>query len=68
MDKKRMEELGKRPWAKIDPDAFKRLTQWKCTICNEEIKENDFKNAISIKEYRISGMCQTCQDSVFGGK
>jgi len=24
-----------------------------------------FKNALSRKEYGISGMCQTCQDSVF---
>jgi len=25
-----------------------------------------FKDAISAKEYTISGLCQTCQDRVFG--
>jgi hypothetical protein len=36
-----------------------------CTICaGPAIK---FRDRISQKEYTISGMCQTCQDSVFGG-
>ena len=26
----------------------------------------EFKNEISKREYTISGMCQTCQDKVFG--
>ena len=26
-----------------------------------------FKDALSEKEYTISGLCQACQDSVFGG-
>lgn len=25
-----------------------------------------FRDDLSAKEYRISGMCQTCQDKVFG--
>ena len=35
-----------------------------CAICKSDAKE--FRNDISRKEYRISGMCQECQDSVFG--
>lgn len=27
---------------------------------------SDFRDALSAKEYRISGLCQGCQDSVFG--
>jgi len=27
-----------------------------------------FKNSLSAKEYRISGMCQACQNSVFFGE
>lgn len=27
---------------------------------------NKFKDTISQKEYRISGLCQTCQDLIFG--
>jgi hypothetical protein len=26
----------------------------------------EFRDALSEKEYTISGLCQTCQDSVFG--
>ena len=37
-----------------------------CFRCGELIKSKDFKNAISIKEYNISQMCQKCQDEVFG--
>ena len=25
-----------------------------------------FKDELSVREYRISGLCQDCQDSVFG--
>ena len=35
-----------------------------CTICKKEIK--GFKDPRSIKEYKISGMCQECQDKTFG--
>ena len=26
----------------------------------------EFRDALSAKEYRISGFCQKCQDSIFG--
>ena len=50
-------------------DAFgKTITESKkeytCVMCkNPEMK---FRDRISQKEYNISGMCQTCQDKVFG--
>ena len=34
--------------------------------CGKQIKMSDFRDALSIKEFRISGLCQNCQDSVFG--
>ena len=36
--------------------------------CNTCVKEYPlkFKNIPSYKEYKISGMCQSCQDEVFG--
>jgi len=37
-----------------------------CVFCKEEAK--DFTNALSVKEFTISGMCQACQDSVFSSK
>ena len=35
-----------------------------CVSCEREVKE--FRNKLSLKEYSISGMCQECQDSIFG--
>ena len=38
-----------------------------CVFSEDGAEHNmQFRDGISIKEYRISGMCQTCQDSVFG--
>lgn len=36
----------------------------RCPTCSGEI--TPFKDALSVKEFGISGMCQDCQDSVFG--
>ena len=36
-----------------------------CTFCLEPATV--FKDISSAKEYTISGLCQTCQDEVFGG-
>jgi len=35
-----------------------------CVICGGEV--NYFRDELSAREYRISKMCQKCQDSVFG--
>ena len=35
-----------------------------CVMCKGEA--NTFRDDLSRKEYTISGMCQPCQDSVFG--
>ena len=35
-----------------------------CVTCKGEA--NTFRDSLSQKEYAISGMCQPCQDSVFG--
>jgi len=37
-----------------------------CVICSGEA--TSFTDELSVKEYTISGMCQDCQDSVFGGE
>lgn len=34
-----------------------------CVMCGGDAKH--FKDLISVQEYRISCMCQKCQDSVF---
>jgi hypothetical protein len=38
-----------------------------CVMCGEKINpDKDFRDDISRKEYDISGLCQKCQDKVFG--
>lgn len=37
-----------------------------CRTCNEPI--TDFRDELSEREFRISGMCQKCQDEVFNEK
>jgi len=34
-----------------------------CRWCGKEIK--GFKDELSVKEFRISGLCQECQDKTF---
>jgi len=38
-----------------------------CPFCHKHVKIEDFRNALSKKEYGISGLCQECQDETFGG-
>ena len=37
-----------------------------CSSCKEEVK--GFKDRLSTKEFRFSGLCQECQDIVFTGE
>jgi hypothetical protein len=39
-----------------------------CPFCNTKLKgvRSEFKNTISWKEFQISGLCQKCQDEIFG--
>lgn len=46
-------------------DAFGK-TEGKCLCGSTKTKSSDFKNELSRKEYLISGLCQSCQDGVFG--
>lgn len=58
--------LNNKPIAKIFPDAIKLVDAGKCPFCKKEIVSDEFRDALSIKEYQISGICQSCQDEVFG--
>jgi uncharacterized CHY-type Zn-finger protein len=44
------------------PRSVARTAQT-CVMCGGQAES--FKNAISEKEYTLSGMCQTCQDNFF---
>lgn len=47
-------------------ENVKRVERGLCATCGK--KPSGFRDAISRKEFGISGMCQKCQDSVFGGE
>jgi len=34
--------------------------------CGAGVTLKSFKDDLSLKEFHISGLCQTCQDSIFG--
>lgn len=54
---------------KIFPQQAKRIEEHKCATCGKQMSDNvqvDFRNALSLREYGISGMYQDCQDSVSG--
>lgn len=46
------------------PGTSKAIEARLCPLCTEPIGE--FRDMLSQKEYGISGMCQNCQDKVFG--
>lgn len=49
-------------------EAFGRSRQDPaCVTCgSKEVQDEDFSDELSRREFRISRMCQACQDSVFG--
>jgi hypothetical protein len=63
---------------KLMPEREQRLKEHKCVTCGNELKikpdpehlgyfiNNEFRDSLSVREFQISGMCQKCQDLVFG--
>lgn len=43
---------------------IKSVKEKSCVSCDDT--DVTFKDELSVIEYSISGMCQTCQDSIFG--
>jgi hypothetical protein len=44
------------------------VKEGKCPFCNKIVNASMFRDKLSYKEFRISGLCQICQDKTFGGK
>jgi hypothetical protein len=47
----------------IFPGTLAAVEACKCPLCKAPIGE--FRDALSRKEYSISGLCQDCQDMIF---
>lgn len=50
--------------AEVFKEQLARVDNCTCPTCGKEVGE--FRDHLSRKEFTISGMCQKCQDSVFG--
>ncbi len=40
----------------------------RCPSCAERVDEDEFRNEVFMREFESSGLCQECQDTVFGYK
>ena len=47
-------------------EMFDRKNKGNCPFCNEDTKKEQFRDELSKKEQKISGLCQGCQDETFG--
>ena len=50
----------------IFPGTSMKLELGVCPFCSNVVKGTDFKDALSVKEFKISGLCQKCQDGTLG--
>lgn len=46
-------------------EMFKKKEQGQCPFCGEKVNPKSFRDELSLKEYKISGLCQKCQDKFF---
>lgn len=44
----------------------KNKKQNKCPFCGKDMTNPSFRDELSLKEFKISGICQRCQDEFFG--
>ena len=54
-----------KPAFKLMTNAAQKINIGVCPTCSKPIWIASFRDALSRKEYSISGLCQTCQDKVF---
>jgi hypothetical protein len=54
-----LDNFAKKSFGKTQAEAEKEA---KCMFCGKKV--TGFKDALSRKEYGVSGMCQKCQDGV----
>ena len=47
-------------------DRKTSIVEKTCVSCGVEVTEEGFRDEVSLREFHISGLCQVCQDKVFG--
>ena len=46
-------------------DEVKNVELENCPFCGLAVKENEFRDELSRREFKISGICQKCMDKIF---
>jgi hypothetical protein len=46
-------------------EEIKAVEHGFCPLCKQPISKDSFIDELSKKEYKISGLCQKCQDEMF---
>lgn len=68
-DEDENQELNRREMAEtiggFMDECDKLVHEGLCPCCKKKIEMTDFKDDLSRKEFQISGMCASCQDSFF---
>lgn len=57
-------KMRTKPVALFNPDLLTKILHGKCATCSVKITE--LRDEGSLREYMIGGMCQNCQDEIFG--
>ena len=47
-------------------EDVKAVERGDCPLCKRKVDKDEFRDAISRREFEISGLCQSCQDDIFG--
>lgn len=50
----------------MNKQIIKRYENRCCSWCNAKVYPSTFRDDVSFREYKISGMCQSCIDKTFG--
>jgi hypothetical protein len=52
--------------AAFGPDAGERLERGACPMCGNPDPKATIEDLMSEREFKLSGLCQDCQDKCFG--
>ena len=47
-------------------EEVKAVEGGQCPFCKKAVTNDSFRNELSRREFKISGLCQSCQDKTFG--
>lgn len=57
--------MNKKIVKKVFPGFVEAVEQRICPFCGVKVDPTKFRDALSVKEFMISGLCQKCQDETF---